>query len=61
MYTSTPYMLKILTETKERIEERYKLMMGRKSESQKMELLIKMLTNNYFKTQVLSSSIRDSN
>jgi hypothetical protein len=27
-------MLKILTETKERIEERYKLMMGRKSESQ---------------------------
>jgi hypothetical protein len=27
-------MLKILTETKERIEERYTLMMGRKSESQ---------------------------
>jgi hypothetical protein len=46
-------MLKILTETKEGIEEKYKLMMGKKSESQNGTTNSILLSNNYFKTLVL--------
>jgi hypothetical protein len=46
-------MLKILTETKEGIEEKYKLMMGKKSESQNGTTNSILLSNNYFKTLVI--------